>query len=142
MVQVYEVGEAKGQWFIAMELIRGQTLRAWQADPHAWRDCVKVYLQAGAGLMAAHAAGLVHRDFKPDNCIIDEQGRPRVLDFGLVRETELSRQESSSGAQLVDADMHEELTRDGYVVGTLADMPLEQLRGKPMSVVWGPWFAR
>jgi len=91
VVQVYEVGEAGNQWFIAMELVNGQTLREWQEADRRWQARVNVYLEVGRGLAAAHAAGLVHRDFKPDNCIIDEQGRPRVLDFGLVRETDSAR---------------------------------------------------
>ncbi len=132
VVHVYEVGRASGQWFIAMELVRGQTLRKWQAARHEWRECVKVYQQAGAGLVAAHAAGLVHRDFKPDNCILDEDGRPRVLDFGLVRETDVpSEGEPLAEATAVDTDAQTPLTRAGTVLGTLAYMPLEQFDGKP-----------
>src|SRR6185295_13386245 len=82
VVQIYDVGELDGQGFIAMELIRGRTLRAWARDRHPWRTAVAVYLQAARGLAAAHVKGLVHRDFKPENCIIDEEGRVRVLDFG------------------------------------------------------------
>ena len=87
VVQVYEVGEYQGQVYLAMEFVQGQTLRAWQTlAPRRWQDTVAMYLQAGRGLAAAHARGLVHRDFKPDNVLVgDEDLRPRVLDFGLAR---------------------------------------------------------
>ena len=85
VVQVFETGEVDGRLFIAMELVPGQTLRAWQSEPHGWAECVQIYVQAGRGLAAAHAVDIVHRDFKPANCIVDEQGRVRVLDFGLAR---------------------------------------------------------
>jgi predicted Ser/Thr protein kinase len=84
VVQVYEVGEVEGQTFVAMELVKGKTLCEWmQRQPRpGWRECVELFVQVGAGLAAAHERGLVHRDFKPGNAIVDEKGRPRVLDFG------------------------------------------------------------
>ena len=87
VVQVYEVGEYQGQVYVAMEYIQGKTLRAWQSSAaRPWRDVVAMYLQVGHGLAAAHARGLVHRDFKPDNVLVgDDDQRPRVLDFGLAR---------------------------------------------------------
>lgn len=85
VVQIYEVGELEHEIFIAMELCDGITLDQWQLSRPSWRACVDAYLQAGRGLAAAHAAGLVHRDFKPSNCMRDEAGRVRVLDFGLAR---------------------------------------------------------
>ncbi len=138
VVQVYEVGQADGRWFIAMELVPGRTLRQWYADEHDWRECVRVYLQAAQGLGAAHAAGLVHRDFKPDNCIIDDQGRVRVLDFGLVRDT-VPASEEHSGADVraeLEADIaspeapQTSMTRTGTVLGTVAYMPPEQFDGQ------------
>ena len=66
VVQIYEVGEHEREIFIAMEFVRGVTLRGWLRDrPRRWRDVLAVFLQAGRGLAAAHAVGLVHRDFKP-----------------------------------------------------------------------------
>jgi serine/threonine protein kinase len=87
VVVVYEVGEHEGRPFVAMERIEGQTLRAWarERDP-SFRDKVDVLLAAGRGLAAAHAAGLVHRDFKPENVLVARDGRARVADFGLARD--------------------------------------------------------
>lgn len=86
VVAVYEVGEYEGALFVAMEYVQGATLRQWErAGPRKPREVLDVLVQAGRGLAAAHAAGLLHRDFKPDNVIVDDEGRARVLDFGLAR---------------------------------------------------------
>ena len=85
VVQVFDVDEIDGRLCMAMELVRGQSLQRWQAKPRTWLEVLEVYGQAGRGLAAAHAEGLVHRDFKPSNCILDEQGVVKVLDFGLAR---------------------------------------------------------
>ncbi len=85
VVQVHDVGTVEGQVFVAMELVDGETLRVWLRSERTWREIVEVFLQAGRGLAAAHAAGLVHRDFKPENVLVGEDGRVRVLDFGLAR---------------------------------------------------------
>ncbi|MEM9459372.1 MAG: tetratricopeptide repeat protein [Myxococcota bacterium] len=134
VVQVYEVGQQGEQWFIAMELVRGQTLREWQQTPRGWRECVEIYLQAGAGLVAAHRAGLVHRDFKPDNCIVDKAGRPRVLDFGLVGgDAELALDVTSEEIEAIGLGggaLELSLTESGTVLGTPAYMPPEQMRGE------------
>jgi serine/threonine protein kinase len=85
VAQVYEVGTHEGRTFIAMEFVRGTTLRRWCAEQtRGWREIVTRYVEAGRGLAAAHAAGLVHRDFKPDNAVVGDD-RVRVVDFGLAR---------------------------------------------------------
>ncbi|HEV7558354.1 MAG TPA: serine/threonine-protein kinase, partial [Kofleriaceae bacterium] len=85
VITVYEVGNHGGRRFIAMELVEGETLRAGvAAGERSWRDIVAMFEAAGRGLEAAHRAGLVHRDFKPENVIVGAGGRPRVGDFGLV----------------------------------------------------------
>ncbi|MBA3547352.1 MAG: serine/threonine protein kinase [Nannocystis sp.] len=85
VVQVYQVGEHENGIYVAMEYVEGQTLGAWlKAERRPWPLVLRTICDAGRGLAAAHAAGLVHRDFKPDNVLIDTQGRARVLDFGLV----------------------------------------------------------
>ena len=85
VVTVHEVGLLAGRVFVVMELLAGKTLNAWiAADEPPAGAIIEAYAQAGRGLAAAHAAGLVHRDFKPSNAIRGEDGRVRVIDFGLV----------------------------------------------------------
>lgn len=141
VVQVYEVGRHDEQWFIAMELVTGRTLRDWQRDHPAWRECVRVYLQAGRGLAAAHAAGMTHRDFKPGNCILDARGRVQVLDFGLARQAgDASLDLRSSAPQVASHEpLDGDLTRTGEVLGTLGYMPLEQLEGKRADARSDQW---
>lgn len=100
VVAVFEVGEVDGHPFIAMELVDGQTLRSWQATRPKWRTVVAVYVDAARGLAAAHAAGLVHRDFKPDNVLIGADLRPRVSDFGLVSEPDREPTGATTRAEL------------------------------------------
>ena len=86
VVQIHEVGVWDGRIFIAMELVAGRTLAAWLAAARrSWREVVGVFVEAGKGLAAAHAAGIVHRDFKPENVLVGDDGRVRVTDFGLAR---------------------------------------------------------
>ena len=132
VVQVFEVGQHDDEVFIAMEFVRGVTLRSWLAPasggrPRGWREVLGIYLQAGRGLAAAHAAGVVHRDFKPDNVMIGDDGRVRVMDFGLARA--LDKPEGEPAGDLLQT--HENLlsptlTADGTLLGTPAYMAPEQ----------------
>ena len=124
VVVVHQVGELSGRVFIVMEHVTGGTARQWRArEPRTWRAVLALYLAAGDGLAAAHAAGLVHRDFKPDNVLVGADGRPRVADFGLARPAgeaaPVDPQAAADGA----------LTATGAVLGTPAYMPPEQLAG-------------
>ncbi|MGO8999965.1 MAG: protein kinase domain-containing protein [Polyangiaceae bacterium] len=107
VVSVHDVGEYGDDVFIAMEYIEGRTLKAWMREGHAWREALAVLKAAGRGLAAAHAAGLVHRDFKPENVLIGNDGRVVVADFGIARAqspepTEPERAPSSSRAPSTD----------------------------------------
>jgi predicted Ser/Thr protein kinase len=120
VVAVYDAGVVAGQVYIAMELVDGTTLRRWLADPpRTWREIVRVFVDAAAGLAAAHAAGVVHRDFKPENVLIGRDGRVRVADFGLARAGERPSIASITG----DSG---EVTA---IAGTPAYMAPEQRRG-------------
>ena len=85
VVPVYDVGVVDNQVYLVMEWVQGTTLRAYAGSPCSRRELIDAYRQAGEGLAAAHRAGLIHRDFKPDNAIRGDDGRVRVLDFGLAR---------------------------------------------------------
>ena len=87
VVVVHDVGSFGERIFIAMEFVEGHTLSYWMhAARRSWREIVDVFVSAGRGLAAAHAAELVHRDFKGENVMITAAGQVRVMDFGLARQ--------------------------------------------------------
>jgi hypothetical protein len=126
---VHDVGRHGDQVYVAMELISGETLAAWlAAKKRSPAQIVDVFRRAGEGLRAAHVVGLVHRDFKPNNVMIDCEGRVRVLDFGLARPAGIrDGSEPSSSPSRLEAN----LTASGVLQGTPAYMAPEQLKGKP-----------
>ncbi len=127
VVQVYEVGAHEREVYIAMEFVRGQTLREWiHSGTRAWRELLAVYMQAGRGLAAAHAAGLVHRDFKPDNVMLGDDGRVRVMDFGLARALDEPGTTLQAPSPHSSQDLSLSLTAAGRIVGTPAYMAPEQ----------------
>ena len=134
VVTVHEVGEVDGRLFLVMEFVQGRDLHAWlrDHDPSNWRATLAVFLQAGHGLAAAHLAGLVHRDFKPENVFVGDDGRVRVGDFGLARHRGDTLDPAVTHARtLEDLERSRDLTVTGALLGTPAYMAPEQFRGGP-----------
>jgi eukaryotic-like serine/threonine-protein kinase len=134
VIGVHDVGTFGARVFIAMEFVEGETLGEWLRADHQWREIVDTFLQAGRGLAAAHSAGLVHRDFKPDNVLIGKDGRPRVVDFGLARQSTSTPAPTvpiTPDALIPDSALGAPLTRDGAVMGTPGYMAPEQIAGMP-----------
>jgi serine/threonine protein kinase len=134
VVAVYDVGVADGMTYIAMELVPGVSLRQWQKQPHSEAEILEAYIEAGRGLAAAHAAGIVHRDFKPDNCLVGHGARGqhiKVTDFGLAAaRTSEPRPAERAPARPRDGKLKESsLTASGSVLGTPAYMAPEQFTG-------------
>ena len=137
IVTVYEIGEHEGQVYIAMEYVEGQTLKELISvnrppstvdrspiapGPLPIAQVLDIATQIAAGLAAAHAKGIVHRDIKPQNILIDKDGRVKILDFGLAKLQGVSR-----------------LTQDSFAMGTVNYMSPEQGQGKevdPRSDIW------
>jgi hypothetical protein len=137
VVAVHDVGSFADAVFIAMDLVEGQTLEDWvEHERPSWREVTHVLLQAGHGLAAAHAAGVIHRDFKPRNILLGADGRVCVTDFGIATaaggpEQAQARVPKDLPVDRESSDMFSvRLTRYGHVVGTLAFMSPEQLRGQ------------
>ena len=125
VVRVHDVGELDGSSFLAMGLVEGRTLRQWAKDKRSPAEIVRAIVEAGRGLAAAHGAGLIHRDLKPDNIFVSDRGQVLVGDFGLAT----TPGETDIGDVLANADTG--LTVAGTIVGTLAYIAPEQARGEP-----------
>jgi serine/threonine-protein kinase len=131
-VSIYDLGAVDGTPFIAMELVQGKNLHAYVGDAGApWELKLRWLLDAASALAAAHDAGLVHRDVKPENVMVRDDGRVKVLDFGIARR-------ATSPAQPNDPTQKPELaagtlTGQGVIIGTLRYMPPEQLAGRPLD---------
>jgi len=127
VVAIHEVGVDGSRGFIAMELVDGTNAREWvRAKRRDWREVIEIYRQAGRGLAAAHAVGIIHRDFKPDNMLVSADGRAKVADFGLAVDPHTTLDGSETSLRLDDRS-----TRTGATMGTPAYMAPEQRHGNP-----------
>ena len=143
VITVHDVGAHEGRVFVAMEFVEGITLQQWleRRPERPYRELLDIFLQAGRGLAAAHRAGIVHRDFKPENVMIGSDGRVLVLDFGIARGPWASDDEPSGvGEQDTSVEdlgpserVEDGMTRPGGVVGTPGYMSPEQRRRRPLD---------
>lgn len=131
IVTLFDIGTTRHGTFVAMEYVRGIDLRKWlRVAPRTVEEILEAFTKAAEGLAAAHAAGLVHRDFKPTNVMVTPDGRVKVLDFGLARG--LPSQDPWLGS--TDSGiLARRMTRADTVVGTTGYMPPEQLLGRDVS---------
>ncbi|MCB9704754.1 MAG: serine/threonine protein kinase, partial [Myxococcales bacterium] len=145
VIHVYDVGAVDDQVFVAMELVDGVSLARWlMREERGWEEVLAVFRAAGEGLQAAHDAGLIHRDFKPENVLVGADGRVRVLDFGLARSSSGGGEAGTleggevdegagagAGAATTGGDLGGSLTRTGALMGTPRYMSPEVCRGRP-----------
>jgi serine/threonine protein kinase/TolB-like protein len=131
LATIYEIGEHEGEIFLAMELVRGRTLREEIRDRALPTPrLVSLASQIADGLSAAHSANVIHRDLKPENVMVDPEGRARILDFGLAKlldDGPLQDNNATTAATMAG------VTRDGRILGTVAYMSPEQARGRTVD---------
>ncbi|MEM6989853.1 MAG: serine/threonine-protein kinase [Myxococcota bacterium] len=138
VVQVFEVGEERGESFIARELVDGEPLAAWLDTERSIDAIRRVFGEAARGLAAAHAAGIVHRDFKPHNVLVDTQGGAKVMDFGLA--SSLGGPATQPPASEPEAkDIAGALTETGAHLGTPQYMSPEQHHGREVGPASDQW---
>ena len=137
-VVVYDVGECDGKPFIAMEYVEGRALRAYVGDTSTpWPVKLRWLCQVARALGAAHAAGIVHRDVKPDNVIIGTNGEAKVVDFGIARRPSIEASEGPTAQAGIET-----LTAKGQMIGTPRYMAPEQILsaevdGRTDQFSWG-----
>src|ERR1044071_90363 len=128
IITIHEFGEAAGSHYIATEYIEGKTLREYIAtEAMTARDALDVAVQIASALSAAHRAGIIHRDIKPDNVMLRPDGYAKVLDFGLVKLAEKTMAVGSDVTTIGDK------TEPGKLLGTVRYMSPEQARGKTVD---------
>ncbi|MCA9653846.1 MAG: serine/threonine protein kinase [Myxococcales bacterium] len=131
VIEIYDVGLTEDELWIAMELVRGDTVAGWAqqhppGSPGRFERLRAILDQAAAGVAAAHERGLVHRDLKPSNVLVGDDGRVRVADFGLARPRTTDTEPLAAGP----GDLESPVTA---VAGTPRYMSPEQLRGEPVD---------
>ena len=128
ILTVHEAGEFQDRQYLVTEFVDGGTLKDWALrERRTSRQIAELLVGVADGLAAAHAAGIVHRDIKPDNILVSKSGYAKLADFGLAKLVERSRPEDVTRA------VNQDHTRPGLVVGTVAYMSPEQAAGKPLD---------
>jgi serine/threonine protein kinase len=123
IIGVYDIGIEAGQQYIVSELIEGESLRSLlTGKPVPPRKLLDIAAQVADGLAAAHAAGIVHRDLKPENIMLTRDGRVKILDFGLARQTAAAASDDPDATSLPDSEATSNSTREGAVMGTASYM--------------------
>ena len=127
ILTVYDAGEFDGRQYLVTEFVDGGTLKTWaRSAKRSWRQIIELLAGPADGLAAAHAAGILHRDIKPDNVLVSQSGYAKLADFGLAKL-----------AGNIDADLTRTLTqgrtRPGVIIGTIPYMSPEQASGKPVD---------
>jgi serine/threonine protein kinase/Tol biopolymer transport system component len=128
IVTVYDAGEFEGRQYLVTEFVDGGTLRDWaHAEKRSWRQIVELLVGVADGLATAHAAGILHRDIKPDNILVGKNGYAKLADFGLAK------LDDRLAPEAVTRTLGFESTRPGIVLGTIAYMSPEQASGRPVD---------
>jgi len=138
IITVYEIGEWQGAQFIAMEFVEGHSLRDLLRQRRlTLDDLLDLLIQTGTALADAHAAGIVHRDVKPENIVRRTDGLVKVLDFGLAKRLTVSQERQADDSEASTRGLAD--TAPGFALGTTAYMSPEQARGKPVDARTDIW---
>jgi serine/threonine protein kinase/tetratricopeptide (TPR) repeat protein len=133
VIVVYDAGTFEDRVFVGMEFVEGQTVKDWLSEkPRSRSEILEIFTSAARGLGAAHAAGLVHRDFKPHNVMVGKDGTVRVMDFGLARQIGVEGDPRPPAETQSDVEVKGEvdLTRTGELLGTPLYMAPEQFKAE------------
>lgn len=126
VVRIYDGGTHQGRPYLVTEWLAGGDVAQWlAAQPRGWREIVTLFAQAASGLAAAHSSGVIHRDFKPSNLVLDAAGTARVADFGLSR-SDADPEAADTGTESLSLAW----TQSGHVAGTPAYLAPERLKGE------------